>query len=76
MTRVISVHTCIFSSCSCIDTLIEVLSLSGNESSSELAVELIVLALNDPTYYYFNNILQLEAVKNLQSENELVYKVS
>lgn len=68
-----------FPSSICIDTLIEILSLpssSSKEGLNELATELIVLALNDPLNYFFNNILQLEAVKDLQIENEKIYEVS
>ena len=70
----------VLSLCSlCIETLIEILSLpssaASKEDSSDLAKKLIVLALNDPSNYFFNNILQLEAVKNLESQNEKVYEV-
>ncbi len=59
------------------DTLIEILSTStATSEDNEFAKELIVLALNDPSNYFYNNILQLEAVKNLQSQESKVYEVS
>ena len=60
-----------------IDILKELLSLSSSslteEGTDDLATELIVLVLADPHRYVFNNILQLESVKNLQSQK--IYKV-
>ena len=60
-----------------IDILKELLSLSSSslteEGTDDLATELIVLVLADSNRYVFNSILQLESVKNLQSQK--IYKV-
>lgn len=60
-----------------IDILKELLSLSSSsqteEGTDDLATELIVLVLADSHRYVFNNILQLESVKNLQSQK--IYKL-
>ncbi len=61
-----------------IDTLTEILSLPSSvseEETNDLAEQLIVFAISDPTKYFFSNISHFEAVQNLKTKNERLYKV-